>query len=130
MIEIVSNDRCIKCGICAKICPTNVFGPEPIPTIARQEDCQTCFACEAYCPVDAIYVSPFRHPTVVNEKTLIELNQFGLYRSMLGWKKLGENIKIRMLKEAILKTNNYHKLQMIFKKLSLKNLAKIKKLLS
>lgn len=123
MIELVSSDRCIKCGICAKICPTNVFGPELIPSIARQEDCQTCFACEAYCPADAIYVSPYNYPKQVDEKELVNDNQLGLYRKMLGWKKAGQNIKKRILvtkliefsfinllsKEQLFRIKNYFK---------------------
>ncbi len=49
MIEVISGERCIKCDICIEVCPTNVFerGPDGLPVIARQDDCQTCFMCEA-----------------------------------------------------------------------------------
>ena len=70
MIEIVSSSRCIACDICVKVCPANVFDPvrhEP-PVIARQDDCQTCFLCEIYCPTDALYVAPCAEgPTGINE---------------------------------------------------------------
>ena len=60
MIEVVDAERCTGCNICVHACPTNVFdATETIPVIARQEDCQTCFMCEAWCPEDALYVSPF-----------------------------------------------------------------------
>ncbi len=38
----------------------NVFSAvkDAPPMIARQEDCQTCFMCELYCPTDALYVAP------------------------------------------------------------------------
>ena len=29
-----------------------------VPVIARHDSCQTCFQCEAYCPTDALFVSP------------------------------------------------------------------------
>ena len=60
MIEIVSKTRCIACDICVRACPADVFDPVPgsEPVIARQEDCQTCFLCEIYCPTDALYVAP------------------------------------------------------------------------
>jgi NAD-dependent dihydropyrimidine dehydrogenase PreA subunit len=60
MIEIISEVRCIECDICVKVCPANVFDrvPEAAPVIARQNDCQTCFLCEIYCPTDALYVAP------------------------------------------------------------------------
>lgn len=64
MIEIISDAACIDCDKCVEVCPTNVFDAVPggHPVIARQSDCQTCFMCEAYCPVDALYVAPFRGP--------------------------------------------------------------------
>ena len=43
MIEVVSEQRCIKCDICVRVCPTNVFDAveDASPVIARQHDCQT-----------------------------------------------------------------------------------------
>ena len=67
MIEVISDERCIDCNLCVKVCPTNVFdaveGSHPV--IARQDDCQTCFLCEAYCPVDAMFVAPAVDPLPV-----------------------------------------------------------------
>jgi len=92
MIELVSAQRCIRCDICIRVCPTNVFdrGPDGVPQIARQEDCQTCFMCEAWCPEDALFVapqttavaadSPLRH-----EPTLVANGLLGSYRRELGW---------------------------------------------
>ena len=64
MIEIVDAAACIACDLCVKVCPTDVFdrGEDGVPVISRQSDCQTCFMCEAYCPVDALYVSPVSTP--------------------------------------------------------------------
>ncbi|GFN30147.1 4Fe-4S binding protein [Paenibacillus xylaniclasticus] len=88
MIEVVSSSRCISCGQCVSVCPTRVFDESPsgMPVIARQDDCQTCFMCELYCPVDALYVSPHDHP--VNVPGELELAQSGLlgsYREQVGW---------------------------------------------
>jgi NAD-dependent dihydropyrimidine dehydrogenase PreA subunit len=92
MIEVVSADRCTKCDICIKVCPTNVFdrGDDGLPVIARQSDCQTCFMCEAYCPEEALFVagdvtpvaaeSPFR-----DEQYLVEHDLLGAYRRAIGW---------------------------------------------
>jgi NAD-dependent dihydropyrimidine dehydrogenase PreA subunit len=88
MIELVSETRCIQCNKCVKVCPTNVFDAvaDRPPVIARQEDCQTCFLCEAYCPVDALYVASHAHVHVeVNEQELIEKGLLGVYRRHLGW---------------------------------------------
>ena len=59
MIEVVSAARCIRCDICVRVCPADVFVKDAkgLPFIARQDDCQTCFLCEIYCPTDALYVA-------------------------------------------------------------------------
>lgn len=90
MIELVSQDRCVSCKLCVKVCPTNVFdeGEGGIPVIARQEDCQTCFICEAYCPVDALYVSPLADELEqVEEQELIANGRLGSWRQTIGWTK-------------------------------------------
>jgi len=91
MIEVLSRSRCIDCDICLRVCPTNVFDPgEGAPVIARQSDCQTCFQCEAYCPVAAIYVAPLREPAPAgsayrDESALAESGELGVYRERIGW---------------------------------------------
>ncbi len=88
MIELVSASRCIQCNLCVNVCPTNVFEQrdDQPPQIARQSDCQTCFICEVYCPVDALYVAPDADANVVvNESTLAETGLLGSYRANVGW---------------------------------------------
>ena len=87
MIEIVSGRRCIACDICVKVCPANVFDPVPEapPVIARQNDCQTCFLCEIYCPTDALYVAPDAEgPTAVTEAEIEAKGLFGSYATGVG----------------------------------------------
>lgn len=88
MIELVSEERCIECQICVKVCPTFVFDPgeNGIPVIARQEDCQTCFMCEAYCPADALYVAHHAHDRIeVDEAEVAAGGQLGSWRAAIGW---------------------------------------------
>ena len=92
MIELVSQTRCIQCEKCIKVCPSNVFDPaeDGTPVLSRKEDCQTCFLCEAYCPVDALYVASEAHRSVaVNEEELASRGLLGQYRRNLGWAKGG-----------------------------------------
>jgi NAD-dependent dihydropyrimidine dehydrogenase PreA subunit len=59
MIAHLFEDLCTGCNACVATCPTHVLDPSPTggaPVIARQDQCQTCFMCELYCPADAIFV--------------------------------------------------------------------------
>jgi NAD-dependent dihydropyrimidine dehydrogenase PreA subunit len=88
MIELVSDSRCIRCDICVRVCPTNVFDPVPdaAPRIARQGDCQTCFMCELYCPTGALFVAPEAdHAVAVSEPRLSDAGLLGSYRDAVGW---------------------------------------------
>lgn len=88
MIEVISETKCIQCNQCVAVCPTNVFEKVEgeIPIIARQDDCQTCFMCELYCPVDALYVAPDAEEVVgITEHVVSEL--IGGYREKVGWGK-------------------------------------------
>ena len=89
MIELISDERCIDCDICVRVCPTNVFDAVPggHPVIARKEDCQTCFMCELYCPVDALFVAPEADESVAqSEGELSERGLLGGYRTAVGWR--------------------------------------------
>jgi NAD-dependent dihydropyrimidine dehydrogenase PreA subunit len=89
MIEIVSAGRCIACDICVRACPANVFDarPDQPPVIARQDDCQTCYLCEVYCPADALYVAPnAEEPIGMIEDEIARAGLFGSYRRALGWR--------------------------------------------
>lgn len=87
MIELVSRTKCIECNLCVKVCPTNVFDAveNDIPAISRPDDCQTCFMCEANCPVDALFVAPqFNIHVSVNEQDLNQRGLIGNFRENWG----------------------------------------------
>lgn len=54
---VISDEKCVACGICAKICPVNAISGQvkKPPFIIDQDTCIKCGACIPKCPVDAIY---------------------------------------------------------------------------
>lgn len=58
----VTADKCVKCGICANICPVNDIkgGQGKMPVWLHHDDCLTCFSCYHHCPHHAI---EFGHQT-------------------------------------------------------------------
>ena len=53
---------------------------------ARQDDCQTCFMCELYCPEDALYVAPIAdRSATAEERDAAAAALMGSYRSAIGW---------------------------------------------
>ena len=73
------NDSCIRCGICAKVCPANNI------TITKDgvrfsNHCEVCYACLHNCPKHAIHMpleagtAQFRNENV-SLKDIIEANQ-------------------------------------------------------
>jgi ferredoxin len=64
-----TNENCNGCGICAKVCPVNnikLVDNKPL----WQHHCETCYACYAWCPKEAIsgdivaYNEWYHHPEV------------------------------------------------------------------
>ena len=52
----VDKDRCVKCGICANVCPVGDIkgGHGSFPEWLHHKDCLTCFTCYHHCPHHAI----------------------------------------------------------------------------
>ena len=58
----VTADKCVKCGICAHVCPVGDIdgGKGKMPVWLHHDDCLTCFNCYHHCPHHAI---EFGHQT-------------------------------------------------------------------
>ena len=52
----VEKDRCVKCSICANVCPVGDIkgGHGEYPVWLHHKDCLTCFTCYHHCPHHAI----------------------------------------------------------------------------
>jgi ferredoxin/flavodoxin len=67
--SIAVDEKCNGCGICVKVCPVNnIKIVEKRPEL--QHRCEMCFACDEWCPSDAIHHwsraggVKYRHPEV------------------------------------------------------------------
>jgi adenylylsulfate reductase subunit B len=57
MPPIIIEEKCNACGICADICPTDVFSvvkKKEIPLIRYPEECWHCNSCVLDCKQEAI----------------------------------------------------------------------------
>jgi adenylylsulfate reductase subunit B len=57
MPPILNEEKCNACGVCADICPTNVFtvpGKKEIPVIQYPEECWHCNSCVLDCKQSAL----------------------------------------------------------------------------
>lgn len=50
----IVNERCTKCGICSKVCPTANI--EVKDQVIFQEHCEACLGCVHLCPQNAIHL--------------------------------------------------------------------------
>ena len=56
MRGIIADDKCIGCGICARVCPMENIHIENGHAIIGDQ-CLTCLACFHWCPQEAIHMS-------------------------------------------------------------------------
>lgn len=53
-LDYIVNDNCIRCGICAKVCPAGNITVTDKVTFS--DHCEVCYACLHYCPQNAIHM--------------------------------------------------------------------------
>jgi heterodisulfide reductase subunit A len=66
----IIEDRCKKCGICAKVCPYNAIlfekGADRFPVVVEAA-CAGCGTCGAECPFDAIVMRHFTDEQIISQ---------------------------------------------------------------
>ena len=50
----VEKDKCIKCGLCSKLCPVNNIDMKEYPE--WHNSCELCMRCLSFCPVNAVII--------------------------------------------------------------------------
>ena len=55
MAHVVS-DECVSCGACAAVCPVEAISEGPTKYVVDPDTCIDCGACEEPCPTGAIAV--------------------------------------------------------------------------
>ncbi|MBM7842603.1 ATP-binding protein [Herpetosiphon giganteus] len=54
-LPVINLQRCVACGVCETVCPTNAVTLEQQQAIlSKPEACTFCDRCEAACPTEAI----------------------------------------------------------------------------
>ncbi|MFA6848949.1 MAG: EFR1 family ferrodoxin [Selenomonadaceae bacterium] len=51
---IVDEKKCIKCGLCSKLCPVNNINMKEYPE--WHDSCELCMRCLSFCPVNAVII--------------------------------------------------------------------------
>ncbi len=101
---IVDADKCIKCGICAKVCPSCIIVMEEAgPKCVRDRGCMACGHCVAVCPTGALSNTrcPIEEQKPIPMETLDSTTAYNFMRarrSIRNFKpQLVEEEKIRKL---------------------------------
>lgn len=66
MPPVINREKCVGCGVCADICPLQVFSHHPgadrVPEVKRPYECWHCNACVLDCRQEPLSCSlPLTH---------------------------------------------------------------------
>lgn len=51
----VNNSKCIKCGICSKVCPSSILSIDEMgPKVINSNNCIGCGQCVSGCPTESL----------------------------------------------------------------------------
>jgi nitroreductase/NAD-dependent dihydropyrimidine dehydrogenase PreA subunit len=73
----VNQSKCIKCGICASVCPSSVLSiDETGPKVINADNCIACGQCVAVCPHEALdnIKSPIFNQTDIDDFPVLNSN--------------------------------------------------------
>lgn len=53
MAHKINQDKCLGCGACVEVCPTECIVEKDGKYVINADECVDCGACEGACPVEA-----------------------------------------------------------------------------
>lgn len=70
----VNKDKCLKCGLCSRLCPVNNIEMKEYPV--WHDSCEVCMRCLSFCPVNAVLIpgKEFKQYRAVKAKELLSEN--------------------------------------------------------
>ncbi|EGW38167.1 EFR1 family ferrodoxin [Desulfosporosinus sp. OT] len=67
----VDKEKCLRCGLCSKLCPVNNIEMKEYPV--WHNSCEVCMRCLSFCPVNAVFIpgKEFKKYRAVKAKELL-----------------------------------------------------------
>ena len=71
MPPVINKEKCTACGICANVCPQDVFFSsieKETPIVSYPEECWHCNACVLDCPIEGAIRLRIPLPVMISYK--------------------------------------------------------------